>query len=163
MGSEFKLTFPTIDYLTSELRKLGRGAHIYKIDVSRAFRHLNMDTNDYDLLGLHWKKACIDTRLPFGSGHGSQMFQRCSDTVRYIMKCQNYDVINYIDDYLGFGTPSTAKRSFDALYDTMQKLGLCISSKKLVFPGTKAVCLGVLVDTVEGTVSIPPEKLTQNK
>ena len=43
MGSDFKLTFPTIDDLTSELVKLGRGAHIYKIDVSRAFRHLPID------------------------------------------------------------------------------------------------------------------------
>ena len=163
MGSEFKLIFPTIDDLTSELRKLGRGAHIYKIDVSRAFRHLNMDPNDYDLLGLQWQKAYIDTRLPFGSRHGSQMFQRCSDAVRYIMKCQNYDVINYCDDFLGFGTPTTAKRSFDALYDAMQKLGLSTSKKKLVYPGTQAVCLGVLVDTVKGTVSIPDEKLMQVK
>ena len=163
MGSEFKLTFPSIDDLTTELRKLGRGAHIYKIDVSRAFRHLNMDPLDFDLLGLQWNQAYIDTRLPFGACHGSQMFQRVSDAVRYIMRCQNYDIINYIDDFLGFGTPTVAKRSFDALYDAMQKLGLCISNKKLIHPGTQAVCLGVLVDTVTGTVSIPPEKLGQVK
>ena len=30
---------------------------------------------------------------------------------------QNYYVINYCDDFLGFGTPSTGKRSLDALYD----------------------------------------------
>ena len=45
----------------------------------------------------------------------------------------------------------------------MQKLGLSISKKKLVYPGTQAVCLGVLVDTVKSTVSIRDEKLMQVK
>ena len=49
MGSDFSLTFPSIDHLTLELTKLGWGAHIYKIDVSRIFRHLKMDPFDYDL------------------------------------------------------------------------------------------------------------------
>ena len=65
LGSEFSLTFPTIDYITRELVKIGPGCHIYKIDVSRAFRHLKIDPGDYDLLGLHWDTAFFDTCLPF--------------------------------------------------------------------------------------------------
>ena len=34
MGSSFNLTFPTIDNLIAELVKLGKGTHIFKIDVS---------------------------------------------------------------------------------------------------------------------------------
>ena len=45
----------------------------------------------------------------------------------------------------------------------MTKLGLAISEKKLMKPDTKVVCLGVEVDTVSGTVSIPKEKLNQVK
>ena len=75
LGSEFKLTFPTIDDLTQELVKIGKGAHIFKVDVSRAFRHLNVDPRDYDLLGVNWGVTFIDTRIPFGSRHGSQFFQ----------------------------------------------------------------------------------------
>ena len=65
MGSEFKLTFPTIDDLTQELVKIGKGAHIFKVDVSRAFRHLNVDPRDYNLLGVNWGVTFIDTRIPF--------------------------------------------------------------------------------------------------
>ena len=43
----------------------------------------------------------------------------------------------------------------------MGDLGLTISKSKLVVPATKAVCLGVLIDTKNGTVSIPPEMLEQ--
>ena len=60
--------------------------------------------------------------------------------------------------FLGYGMPSVARRSYDALLDIMKQLGLTISEKKLVEPTTRAVCLGILVDTVH-TVAIPPEKL----
>ena len=155
MGSEFKLTFPTLDDLPQCLVKLGKGAHIYKVDVSRAFRHLKVDSYDYDLLGL--------TCLPFRTHHGSQFFQRTSDTVHYIMRQMNHDVINYIDDFLGYGTPSVADASFHTLLDVMSKLGLTISQKKLVCPTTKAICLGIEVDTVAGTVAIPSDKLAEVK
>ena len=52
LGSEFSLTFPTIDDITNELVKIDPGSHIDKIDISRAFRHLKIDPLDYDLLGL---------------------------------------------------------------------------------------------------------------
>ena len=163
LGSDFKLTFPTIDHLTSELKKLGRGAHIFKVDVSRAFRHLSMDPADYDLLGLYWDAAFVDTKLPFGCRHGSQFFQRTSDAVRYVMRRRNVDVINYIDDFLGYGTPEKASRAFHELQELMRDLGLTISAKKLIPPSTQAVCLGILVDTTKGTVAIPQEKLEQIK
>ena len=43
----------------------------------------------------------------------------------------------------------------------MAKLGLSVSEKKLVMLSTKAVCLGILIDSQNGTISIPPEKLEQ--
>ena len=67
-----------------------------------------------------------------------------------VTSCVN--VINYIDDFLGYGTP-----------DIMTQLGMTVSKKKLVAPTTKAVCLDILIDTVEGTVANPPEKLQDIK
>ena len=45
------------------------------------------------------------------------------------------------------------------LLQLMAQLGLTVSDKKLVSPSTRVTCLGVLIDTVAGTISIPPEKL----
>ena len=163
MGTDFRLTFPTIDDLTAELTKLGKGGHLYKIDVSRAFRHLPIDPMDYDLLGLYWDGFYVDKNLPFGTRHGSQFFQCTSDAVRYVMRQRGFDVLNYIDDFLGFGVPSVAKKSFDALFEIMTELGLTISAKKLIYPATKAVCLGIEIDTVQGTLAIPNDKLGQIK
>ena len=34
MGSEFSLTFPTVDHITNAVKNLGKGVHLYKIDIS---------------------------------------------------------------------------------------------------------------------------------
>ena len=74
LDSEFYLIFPTVDDITSELKCLGCGAMLYKVDISRAFRHVRVDSGDYDLLGLHWNGHYVHTCVPFGKQHGSQIF-----------------------------------------------------------------------------------------
>ena len=160
LGTNFILTLPSIDLITDKVRNLGKGSLLYKIDISRAFRHVKIDPRDYFLLGLRHQDYFLDTCLPFGFRHGSGIFQRLSDAIRFIMASRGYDVINYIDDVIGFGTVSTAKSSFDTLQALLQKLGFDISIKKLVEPTTKVTCLGVEVDTKEFTISVPHEKLT---
>ena len=86
LGSAFSLTFPTVDDITAELTRLGCGALLFKVDASRAFRHVKVDPDDYDLLGLEWQGFYINTCILFGTQHGSQIFQRLSDRVRYIMR-----------------------------------------------------------------------------
>ena len=76
-----------------------------------------------------------------------------------MMKNKGYDIINYIDDVIGFGTVSTATPSNNALFQLLQELGFEISTKKLEQPCTKATCLGVEIDTENFTVSVPQEKL----
>ena len=132
---------------------------LYKVDVSHAFCHVKVDPGDYDLLRLERGGHYVDTCMPFGMHHGSQIFQCLSNGIRFAMHQKGYVIIDYIDDYLTVGIPSIANVSYVALIDLMNDLGLTISQKKLVSPSTKFTCLGVLIDTVNGTISIPPEKL----
>ena len=104
----------------------------------------------------------MDTCLPCGSRHGSQNFQHISNAVRFALHQRGFPVVNYIDDFVGFGTPDVARHSFDCLCDLLQRLGLTISKKKLIHPCTD-VCLGVHINTENDTISIPDEKLTQIK
>ena len=65
-----------------------------------AFRHVPIDPGDLDLLGLYWEDYFLDQSLLFGFKHGSSIFQRLSDTVRFIMKQEGQSVWNYSDDFL---------------------------------------------------------------
>ena len=40
LGSDFELTFPSVDDITNPLKRQGRGAFLYKADVSHAFHHI---------------------------------------------------------------------------------------------------------------------------
>ena len=60
LGTEFVLTYPSVDNITQEVLRLGRGCKIFKVDISRAFRHVPIDPGDVDLLGLYWKEYFID-------------------------------------------------------------------------------------------------------
>ena len=72
-----------------------------------------------------------------------------------------YSLTNYIDDLLGNATVSQAEPAFQKLKRLLQELGLTISQSKLVAPTTKCVCLGIEVDTVNSTLSIPQQKLME--
>ena len=71
LGSHFILKYPSLDYITRELKKLGPGAPIYKVDISRAFRHIQIDPGDIDLLGICHKNVFLNGSLLFGFQHGS--------------------------------------------------------------------------------------------
>ena len=122
--------------------------HIFKVDVSRAFRHLNVDPRDDYLLDVNWGAVYIDTRILFGSHHGSQLFQPKSNAVCHIMHQRDISVKNYIDDFWRYRMPGVAKHSYDALLDIMMQPNITISEKKLVAPTTSTVCLGIFIDTV---------------
>ena len=157
----FILTLPTIDNITNQVRKLGKGCHLYKIDLSRAFRHIKLDPKDYNLLGLKLNDLYIDSCLPFGFRHGSALFQRLSDAIRFIMAQKGFAVTNYIDDIIGHSLVSKSTASFHTLRALLLDLGFDISEKKVVQPSTKVTCLGVDIDTIEFTVSITPDKVKE--
>ena len=75
------------------------------------------------------------------------------------MRQKGFQMIDFIDDYVGVGVPSVAWASYEALLALMAELGLTVSEKKLVPPATCVMCLGVMIDTVRGTIATPPEKL----
>ena len=162
LDTPFILTLPTIDNITQKVKENGKGSFLYKIDLSRAFRHIKIDPKDYNLLGLQISNEIFyDSCLPFGFKHGSAIFQRISDSIRYIMNSLGFKVTNYIDDIIGHSVCSQAFDSFNTLFKILTELGFDISQKKIVTPCTKVTCLGVDIDTESFTISIPNDKVKE--
>ena len=151
LGSDFEQTFSSVDDITNALKWLGKGVFFYKVDASRAFRHVKVDPGDYDLLGLQW------------NGTEARFSNVLSDVVRYIIRQNGHCIIDYIDDYIGVGVPDIASKSFHFLIGLLRRLGLTINGKKLVKPGNRVACLGVLIDSIESTISIPEDNNKQEE
>ena len=52
LGSDFLITLLTIYHITDQLNLSEKVCHSYKIDISRAYRHIKVDPLDYDLPGF---------------------------------------------------------------------------------------------------------------
>ena len=131
LNTAYSLHYPSIDNITEALVKLGPAAQLYKVDISRAFRHLRIDPADIDLLGFQVDgRQFIDVSTPLGFRHGSLFFQRCSEAIRYIMANHGYKgLYNYIDDLIYIGLPSEIQDSYQFLLKLLQNLGRNVYSK----------------------------------
>ena len=63
----------------------------------------------------------------------------------------------YLNWYPGVNLSTTT--TYVRLQELLTELGLTVSSKKLVPPSTQVTCLGIVVNTVDFTISISSEKL----
>ena len=164
LDTYFSLSYPSIDHIVEKVKLLGPGSLFFKIDISRAFCHLRIDPGDIDLLGILHQDLFLDGSLPFGFHLGSGFFERCSDAIQFIMKKHNHNaLLNYIDDLIYVGLPSKIHDSYNFLLSLLQDLGLEVGDSKLVPPSTCVTCLGIQVDTIHKTLSIPQEKLQEIK
>lgn len=67
LGDPFKLRLPGVDALLDIIRLKGQHCHLFKLDLSRAYRQLRVDTRDYHLLGFrHHDSFYFDIAPPFG-------------------------------------------------------------------------------------------------
>ena len=159
-GSDFKLRLPTIHQLAARIVTLGRGCHLYKVDLSRAYRQLRSDPWDWPLLGISWDDALfLDVAIPFGLRHGASACQRVTEAVAAIAKYDvQADAHAYIDDTAGAALPDVAPTHYRSILDTMDILGLDRAPDKCQSPATTLTWVGVFLDTDTMTMSIDKDR-----
>jgi hypothetical protein len=160
LGVPFILNLPTVDTICEYINMFNVPVSLFKIDLARAFRQIPIDPLDVAYLGVNWQgNNYINTALPFGYRHGSALCQRVTDAVRYILSTHNILVINYIDDFIGIVPTHDADRLFRLTHDILLKIGFVLSEGKTIPPVKQCVCLGIVIDTEQFTISIPEAKL----
>ena len=107
MGTFCKLGFPTIDDVTNQVKNLGAGCFLFKIDLKCAYRQLRVDPSEYNLTGLEWKNQLyINSALMFVARPGALCMTRVNQFKRFVLAKHNHNVLIYIDDAIGAGTPA---------------------------------------------------------
>ena len=151
----FQLKLPNL------LNTLGNSARLFKVNISRAFRNVRIDPADAIHLGIKWdNKYYIDQSLAFGAVHGTAIFERITDFVRFLMTKAN-QIHNYIDDLYACCHVDQADIAFRALLDILEKLGLPVNPSKVFPPCKKLSIMGIIVDVTSRTFSIEKTKLNE--
>ena len=145
------------------------GCYFAKLDLSNAFRSVKSHSSNHKATGLKWLfqgdkhyTYLIDERLPFGAKKSPQIFNSITQAVREMMKRRGYNtIICYLDDFLIVAqTFSECMQALNELLRLLRRLGFQINYNKLEGPTRTINFLGITLDSVTMTLSIPDDKLT---
>jgi len=151
LGRPVSLTYPAVNDIADQIIQLGPGCLLFKRDLKCAYRQLPVDPFDYPLLGYSWHDSFLIFRLPMGLGSAAMACQRVTNAVCFMLSQASYDVLSYLDDFIGVSVPHTAYDHYSFSGSLLQALGLQESSHKACSPSTQVTCLGVLFDRINFT------------
>ena len=156
-----RIYLPTVDYMEARLLEMGKGAYMYKTDLSRGYRQLRVDPTDWPLLSFtHRGGLFVDICPPFGLRSAAHCMQRTSEAVSFIHGQKGYISRPYLDDFGGAeATEGEANDALDTLQEVMAELGVQEARHKVCRPARQMVWLGILFDAVEMTMEIPQQKM----
>ena len=162
LNEPFRLRLPGIDRLVEFVNKEGRGCHVFKKDLSCAYRQIPVDPGDYHFLGFQVDGYFyFHSAFPFGLRSATLACQRTTQSVVYILNTMGILVDVYMDDFYGACKPSQSHSAFHRMNILFNELGLLASAAKDVPLCYRMVCLGVEIDTSAKTLTVPQFRLDE--
>ena len=164
LGVNVDWRLPTVDTLAQLMIKKGVGSLLFKRDLKRYYRQIFVDPSDAVKLGYYVDDMIyIDSTLPMGMMSSCYIAQRVSSIIPFVMQQRGYSAVNYIDDLGGVDSASKAELAFEELGNILAEIGILESVQKATPPSTKMVFLGILLDSINQTLSIDSERLQNIK
>ena len=161
------LKYAAIDQAMLFIQTHGKGALLAKIDLQNAYRVVPVHPIDQPLLGLRWNGTIYrDTALPFGLRSAPKIFTAVANALTWAMVSNGVSsFLYYLDDFLFMGpaTDSTTYTFLQLALSTCAQISFPVSHHKTVGPTHKLTFLGIEIDTIVGTKSLPSDKLHRLK
>ena len=166
---EAKQRFQTLD---DAVDLMNQGAYMAKVDLQSAYRSVRTRSSNWPACGLKWQFSeddhftyMVDTALPFGSRHAPGIFHRLTQAVRrFMIKLGFEGLVVYLDDFLIIErSQDRCQLALQTLICLLRELGFSISWKKVEGPTQSLVFLGVRIDSVQGCMELPSDKLSEFK
>ncbi len=157
------LHYMSVDHVVEQVLKVGRGAELAKADVKKAYRNVPVHPDDRWLLGMEWQGTTfVDGTLPFGLRSAPLLFTALGDALEWVAKAHGAGWLrHYIDDFVTVGAPGTGEcaRSLRAFKEVCGRLGMPLDDGKEEGPAVVLTFLGMELDTQQGEVRLPRERL----
>ena len=156
-------SYKSVDHITSMLNP---NDHLAVIDLAAAYRSVNIYPGDTVYHAFRWdlgegQQVYFDRALSFGLRSAPFLFTQIGD---YVAGCMNrrgiLRVSNYIDDFVVIGDSyHECAENQSILISVVRSLGFNIKWSKVTSPSQETVCLGLLINSVDMSVSLPQAKL----
>ena len=162
LGEDIDLHYASVEQVCAMINEIGPGAVIYKRDLRHAYRQVAVDPFDYQFLGYFWENEYyFDTVLAMGQRNAAMACTRTTNAVMHMHAQDGYRGVNYLDDLIGVSTPDKGQDAYNSLGHLLSDLGLFENFDKACPPATIQMVLGIMVNTVDGTLSVPEERMDE--
>lgn len=159
-----KFKFSHIEDSRPMLSEKGFGA---VVDISNAYRSVPIFPPHRKYLGFSWDfgggtKYFIDNSLCFGLRSAPSIFNSISEFVVRVMRSRGIQCLGYLDDFLVTGTcfESCEYRQL-SLISLLRVMGFRINEGKVVTPSHRTKYLGIIIDLISMSFSLPEPKLVK--
>ena len=134
----------------------GHGCHVFKKDLQRVYHQIPISLQDYLLLGLYIDGSLyFHTALPFGLHSATMICQPTTKSIAYILNSEGISVDMYIDDFYSTESSDSSELSFQQMNSLFAESGLMDPPEKDTPPSPEMLCLGIWINTLGITLSIP--------
>ncbi|GAV06389.1 hypothetical protein RvY_16396 [Ramazzottius varieornatus] len=157
---DYSLAFCSVDDACNMLQTVGKGALMAKEDVKAAFRLIPVRPLDWPLLGYMVSGSYyFDVVLPFGCRSSPFLFCLFSYAVHWILEhhTQHHNILHYVDDFLIIGR-TECPHVVSEMRRLCHELGVPLATEKAEGPSTSLTFLGIQLDSVAQTLSLPQSK-----
>ena len=162
LGELIELHYASVEEVCRMVLEMGKGSVIYKRDLRHAYRQFPIDPRDIRYLGYFWENQFyIDLVLAMGQRNAGMACTRVTKSIMYMHAQDGHRGTNYLDDLIGVSPPHKGTEAYESLGRLLSDLGLRENFPKACGPSTSQIVLGILIDTVAGTMSVPPEKMSE--
>ena len=157
-------SFNTLDDVVLDV---GLGNYMATIDLQDAYWLVPIRPEDRKHFGLSWNFGegpiyLTDNFLCFGSKCSAYIFNRLTDAVSSYMNKQGFVCYNYLDDFIIIDTTYEKVAAAQHFFiSTLRKLGFYISWRKIVSPTQRCRFLGIDIDSEQGRLYLPAEKIAK--
>jgi len=161
------VSYASVDEAVRCIRRLGRGAELAKFDIANAYRSVPVHPVDRLLLGMRWRgTTLVDGALPFGLRSAPKLFTAVADGFLWMMGREGIvHAMHYLDDFLVAGAADSGecRLALEASLSLCDRLGFPVAPHKVEGPSSRLAFLGILIDTVADSLSLPNDKLARIK
>ena len=157
------VTLPTAEYMVQRILKLGPGGWLYKTDLSREYRQLQVNPLDWPFLGFQYQgRHFMDICPSFGLQSSAMCMQRTAEAICFMHGKAGFASRPHLDDFGGAeGSRDRARVALGVLQGIMAALGVKEPQHKVHPPGQQIIWLGIFYDSVVMSMSIPIAKMAE--
>lgn len=157
------LAYTTVEEVAACAASFGKGALLAKVDIESAYRLIPVHPQDRVLQGMQWNGMIyVDPMLPFGLRSAPKIFNAVAEALHWhLLQSGISHLYHYLDDYIMVAPPQSAccQQSLGTLLVECGRLGVPIAPHKTVGPTTVITFLGIQIDTINGELRLPADKL----